>query len=74
MDRGAKKTGHRGSPGAPHPASTVPEHVHLLETGFQGEQVAADLHVAGHGSVVNVVGELLRNAGGLLSEFLGIVG
>ncbi|MNE89518.1 hypothetical protein D3C80_1869300 [compost metagenome] len=72
--QGRKKQGHRVSPGAPQPALSVPEHVHLLEAGLQGEHVAADLHVAGHGPVINVVGEMQRDAGGLLSEFLGIVG
>lgn len=48
--------------------------MHLLEAGLQGEHVAVVLHVASHGAVVDVHGQVLRNAGGFLGQFLGVVG
>ena len=48
--------------------------MHLLQAGLQGEHVAAVLHVAGHGAVVDVHGQMRRNAAGLLGQLLGVVG
>ena len=69
-------TGAQKDTGSPRclPLLAIPEHVHLLEAGLQGEHVAAVLHVAGHGAVVDVHGQVLRNAGGFLGQFLGVVG
>lgn len=70
---GAQETGHRVTP-VPSAGLAIPEHMHLLEAGLQGEQVAAVLHVAGHGVVVDVHGQVRRNAGGFLGQLLGVVG
>ncbi|MNJ65817.1 hypothetical protein D3C77_618560 [compost metagenome] len=37
--------------------SVVPEHMNLTVTDLQSEHVAAHFHVAGHGFVVDVIGQ-----------------
>lgn len=57
---GVQTTRHRVAP-APSAGLAIPEHVHLLETGLQGEHVAAVLHAAGHGVVVDVHNHIRGN-------------
>lgn len=56
----AQITKNRGDP-VPFAGLAVPEHVHLFEAGLQGEQVAAVIHVAGHGVVVDVHNHIRGN-------------
>lgn len=50
------------------------EDMHRAGGGFEGEHVAAQLHVTGHGLIVDVIGQVLGHGGRLFGEFLGVVG
>lgn len=50
-----------------------PEHVYLTETGFDGENIPVQIHVVGHGGIVDVLREVRGDFGCLLGQFLGVV-
>ena len=52
----------------------APEHVDLLKAGFDGEDIAAQFHVAGHTLVVNVITQVVRNVRLVLGHFFREVG
>ena len=51
----------------------VQEDVNLVETGFDGENIAAHVHVAPHTLVIDVKLQVLGNLRAALGDFLRIV-